>query len=87
MLEICYVALHSGPTNFVQMKARGSKMALHQGVLGSNHRNKKKKSKSSSSSSSSDPLCSDFEILYVALSSGLLPNVFKWWGTNCESKV
>ena len=49
------------------MKAPGSKMALHQGVLGSNHRNNKKNSKSSSS----EPLCSDFEIQYVALSSGL----------------
>ena len=36
------------------MKAPGSKMALHQGVLGSNHRNNKKNSKSSSS----EPLCS-----------------------------
>ena len=60
------------------MKAPGSKMALHQGVLGSNHgNNKKKKSKSSSS----EPLCSDFEIQYVALSSGFLQNVFKGWGT------
>ena len=81
MLEFGYVALHSGPTNFVRMKAPGSKMALHQGVLGSNHGNNKKNSKSSSS----EPLCSDFEILYVALFSGLLPNVFKWWGTKCES--
>ena len=53
------------------MKVPGSKMALHQGVLYSNHRNNGKKSKSSSS----EPLCSDFEIYYTALSSGFLPNV------------
>ena len=40
MLEIWHVALPSGPLPiFVQMKVLGSKMAPHQGYLGSNHRN------------------------------------------------
>ena len=40
MLEIWYVVLPSGPLPiFVQMKVPGSKMAVRQGVLGSNHRN------------------------------------------------
>ena len=56
---------------FVQTKVPGSKMAPRQGVLGSNHRNIFK------NLLLQNHLAQMFEILYVALPSGLLPSLFK----------
>ena len=73
-LQFYYIALSSSlPPNLFKRRALGDKMAPPERVLGSNHRNRWNIFKNLLQ----NHLPQMLEIMYVALSSGPLPSLFK----------